>query len=112
MKIKSSQNGEITLLFTDIGKSCPSFKFLTSKICLLTLFQKIKFSCKFPDLQYTFTVKSLYKIFAITWIGIQPGHVVTSKYFYHGILRKNYMKMTIPWSFFYNSFVTLPLYII
>ena len=35
MKIKSSQNGEITLLFTDIGKSCPSHKFLTSQIYLL-----------------------------------------------------------------------------
>ena len=52
MKIKSSRNGEITLSFTDIGKSCPSRKFLASQICLLTLFAKIKFSRKFPDLQY------------------------------------------------------------
>ena len=51
-KIKFSRNAEITLLFTDIGKSCPSGEFLVSQICLLTLFAKIKFSQKFPDLQY------------------------------------------------------------
>ena len=54
MKIKSLRNGEITLLFTDIGESCPSRKFLTSQICLLMLFAKINFSRKFPDLQYPF----------------------------------------------------------
>ena len=31
VKIKSSQNGEITLSFTDIGKSCPSSDFLMSQ---------------------------------------------------------------------------------
>ena len=41
VKIKLSQNGEITLSFTDIGKSCSSHKFLTWQICLLTLFAKI-----------------------------------------------------------------------
>ena len=41
MKIKSSRNGKIILSFTDIGKSCPSRKFLTSQLCLLTLFAKI-----------------------------------------------------------------------
>ena len=51
VKIKSSQNGEITLLFTDIVKSCPSREFLASKICYLMLFAKIKFSRKFLDLQ-------------------------------------------------------------
>ena len=30
VKIKSSQNGEITLSFTDLGKSCISDEFLTS----------------------------------------------------------------------------------
>ena len=34
VKIKSSQNVEITQSFTDIGKSCPSPKFLASQICL------------------------------------------------------------------------------
>ena len=53
MKIKSSCNGEITLLFTDIGKSCFTRKFLASQICLLKLFGKIKFSRKFPNLQYS-----------------------------------------------------------
>ena len=52
VKIKSSRNAEITQSFTDIGKSCPSREFLASQICLLKLFAKIKFSRKFPDLQY------------------------------------------------------------
>ena len=51
VKIKSSRNGEITLSFTDLGKSYHSREFLTSQICLVTLFAKIKFSRKFPDLQ-------------------------------------------------------------
>ena len=44
---KSLGNEEITLSFTDIGKSCPSREFLTSQICLLKLFAKIKFSRNF-----------------------------------------------------------------
>ena len=51
VKIKSLQNGEITLLFPDEGKLCPSRDILMSQICLFTLFAKIKFSRKFPDLQ-------------------------------------------------------------
>ena len=47
---KSSKNGEITLSFTDIVKSCPSSEFLASQICYLMLFAKIKFSL-FTDLQ-------------------------------------------------------------
>ena len=42
-KINLSRNGEITLSFTGIGKSCLCVKFLTTQICLLTLFAKIKF---------------------------------------------------------------------
>ena len=49
---KSSQNGRITLSFTDIWKLCLSREFLASQICLLTLFAKIKLSRKFPNLQY------------------------------------------------------------
>ena len=33
-----------------------------------------------------------------------------SHIFYHGILQRNYRKMTIKWSFSYNSFVKFPLY--
>ena len=44
VKTKPSQNGKITLSFTDIGKSCPSHELLTSQICQLTLFATIKFS--------------------------------------------------------------------
>ena len=47
-----SQIGEITMSYTDIGKSYPSRELLTSQICLLTLFVKIKFSIKVPNLQY------------------------------------------------------------
>ena len=52
VKIKSSRNGEITLSFTGISISCTSCNILTSKICLLTLFANLKFSRKFPNLQY------------------------------------------------------------
>ena len=52
LKIKSSRNGEITLSFNYEGKSCHSHECFTSQICLLTLFAKIKFSRKFPNLQY------------------------------------------------------------
>ena len=41
VKIKSSRNGEITLSFTDICKSCPSLEFLPSQVGILTLFAKI-----------------------------------------------------------------------
>ena len=51
VKIKPSQNGEIILSFTDMGNPCRSRELLTSQICLLTLFAKIKFSQKFPNLQ-------------------------------------------------------------
>ena len=55
-KIKSSRNGKISMSFTDEGKSCHSCKFLMSQICFLTLFAKINFSRKFPDLQYYYVV--------------------------------------------------------
>ena len=47
VEIKASRNGNITLSFTDVGKSCPICEFLTSQICLLTLFAKIKCSQNF-----------------------------------------------------------------
>ena len=49
-----------SLSFTDIGKSCSSRDFLTSQICLLTLFAKIKFSRKFLNLQYVLYTFSHY----------------------------------------------------
>ena len=39
-----------TLSFTDISTQCPCCKIFTSQICLLTVFAKIKFSRKFPNL--------------------------------------------------------------
>ena len=52
VKIKSSRIGGITPSFTYIGKSRPCRKFSTSKIGVLTLFERTKFSQKFPNLQY------------------------------------------------------------
>ena len=49
LKTKHSQNGPITLLSTDVGKSCPSYKFLTWQICL--------FSQIFPNLLYPFVLQ-------------------------------------------------------
>ena len=52
VKIKSSQKGDINLSTTDIGESYHSCEIFRSKVCLLTLFAKLKFSRKFPDLQF------------------------------------------------------------
>ena len=52
VKIKPSRNGDITLSFTDLGKSCTVHNFFTSQACLLTLVANIKFSEKFPNFQY------------------------------------------------------------
>ena len=38
VEIKLSLNSKITLSFTDIGKSSPNCEFLSSQLCLLTLF--------------------------------------------------------------------------
>ena len=46
VKIKSSRNGEITLSFTDIGKSSPCPEFLLLQICLLLLFAQSKILAK------------------------------------------------------------------
>ena len=48
VKIMSSRNGKITLLFTYTCKSCPSREFLTSQICFLTLFEV----CIDPNLEF------------------------------------------------------------
>ena len=51
-KLRPSGNGEIPLSFTDVGKSCPGREFSASQKSLVRLFGKIKFSRKFPNLQY------------------------------------------------------------
>ena len=43
-----------SLSFIDIRKPCLSRQFFTSLICLLMLFAKIKFTRKFPNLQYIY----------------------------------------------------------
>ena len=45
-KIKPSRNSKITLLFTDIGKSCLSWEFWASKICLLNALRENKILTK------------------------------------------------------------------
>ena len=62
-KIKSSRIGEITLSFTDMGKSHPCIEFLTSQIRVLMLFTKITLSRKFSNLQYV--IPSVLSSFAI-----------------------------------------------
>ena len=54
VKIKCSQNGQIILSFSDIGKSCPICSFSISQIRLLILYAKIKFSQKKSNLQYSY----------------------------------------------------------
>ena len=66
MNLKSSRNGEITLSFTDAGKSCPSREFLIWQICLLTLFSKIKFSRKYLNLQWPIRNASNYLGYCMT----------------------------------------------
>ena len=62
VKKQSSQKGENTLSFTDIGTPCPSREFLTSQICLLTLFAKINVSRKFQDIQYVMRLITMSRI--------------------------------------------------
>ena len=52
VKIKSSRNVETNLSFADVGISWLNRDFLTGSVCLLTLNAKIKYSQKFPNLQY------------------------------------------------------------
>ena len=51
-----------SMSFTDIGKSCLSRELLTSQICLLKLFAKIKFYQKFPHLQYHIYVNASFSV--------------------------------------------------
>ena len=52
VKIKCSRNGEITLSFTDICiQIMPKSRIFNVANMFLTLFAKIKFSRKFPNLQ-------------------------------------------------------------
>ena len=82
VKIKSSQNGDITLWITNIGKVCPSCDFLKSQVCLLTLFAKLKSSRKFPDLQYMQASKDLQSLRVSTRL-FEPlllGYIVRIKF--------------------------------
>ena len=55
VKIKSSRNGEVTLSFTDEGKSCHSREFFTSQICLFMPIRENKILAKISE----FTVLSM-----------------------------------------------------
>ena len=65
VKIKSSRNGEIPLSLTDIDESWLSHDFLTSQICVLTLFPKIKLSQKKTELTIFFSSAVFCKLRAI-----------------------------------------------
>ena len=53
LKIKLLRNGEITLWFTDAGKSCPSCHFLMSQICFNAIC-KNEILVKYSKLQYIY----------------------------------------------------------
>ena len=70
VKVKPSRNSKSPLSFIDIGKPCLIGEFFTSQICLLMLFAKIKFSRKFPNLQYLqirIVESELLKTFPLEW---------------------------------------------
>ena len=49
VKIRPLRNGEVTLSFTYVGKSCLSCEFLKSQICLLRLFRENKILAKISE---------------------------------------------------------------
>ena len=83
MKIKSSRNAEITLLFTVIGKSCHSRDFLALQICILTLSAKIKLSQKIPDLQYDVVYCTYGKVVSIDKVLVLISFLLQ---FYSGLI--------------------------
>ena len=65
VKSKPSWNGEITLSFTDMGKSCPSGEFLRLQICLLTnVFHENKILTKIDSI----TFANIYNWHAFSWL--------------------------------------------
>ena len=63
MKMKSSRIGEITLSFTDIGKSRSCREFSTSQIYVLTLFAKISYLQKKGNKRYFCSFWDVYAAF-------------------------------------------------
>ena len=56
VKIELSRKEVITMSFTNVCNICPSHEFLSSQMCLLTLFPKIKFPRNFRI--YSSSIKS------------------------------------------------------
>ena len=56
MKTKLSGNSGSTLSFADVGKSCPSRKFLTWSICILKLFYENIIFVEFRNFQFPSTL--------------------------------------------------------
>ena len=71
VKIKPSQNGEITLLFTDVGKSCPSFEFSMLKICIFNAILENKILAKISK----FTLAGYKNSYLIPVIGCIESHI-------------------------------------
>ena len=65
-KIKPSRNLEITLSFTDIGKSCPSRDFLTLQICLLNAIRENKILAEISEFTVYYINHSLWKMSKIS----------------------------------------------
>ena len=61
-KIKPPRNSENALSLSVEGKLYRSREFFTWQICLLTLLAKIKFSRKFPNLQYLLAEISIFQV--------------------------------------------------
>ena len=63
VKLNPTQNGKITLSFTEMGISCPSHEFLISQICFFNAIRENKILTKIANLQYlTLPVHKRYEV--------------------------------------------------
>ena len=81
-----------------------------SSIWAIFLEEKRKLECSLFIAHLVITQIQISHI-VTTRIQISHSHSVAPKFFYCEILQRNYREMTIKWSFSYNSFVKLSLYI-
>ena len=68
VKIKHSQNGQITLSLIDVGKLCLSLKFLMCQLCLLALFARNKFFSKISKFTVIQTLNRRLTTLSTKWI--------------------------------------------
>ena len=87
-QMKPSQNGEITVSFTDIDR-----EFLTLQICLLTLFARILFSLialkdifatlKLTELKGISVVLSLSETYLVSEMTLTQKYEISTFHFFH-----------------------------